>query len=621
VRTFDLFPEPRQRVERVAAADPADPDAVPPGALQPILPTPTGRTGGVLLVQTNPGRASDSKPFQSGVWRRLLDGVKAKKSIVHADTLFRDGPTDTVTDRHIAWIGHTIQTRKPDVIVAFGAPAHEAILGDRPNVAKVRKCYAYLSDGTPVVCLPSIIGRVGMNRFLKRWVQEDLGWAVSHDFALAPTGLKGRSVETLAEAWAAVRHMAEVGAAGLDTETFGVMYTDEFKVTQLALSHVSLDFAYHWGPGALDPDGDLVKPLRWLLRTTPIDGHNLKYDVLALWCHLGARAEHPRWCTRLAAKITRADTSARLDDQSYRVGWGGHKNEADEAVDIAQNVITRLRTATRKVVVQDFEWEAYVTSKGKTRRRKVATRTRPPTEAEVDERIHAQWGKLRSVNKVKTSWAALTGLESPTADWVVAVKGAGKPKTYAFGLADEEVMERYVCRDTIATCHLVPLVDKALVGGRRHTWDSFMSGVTDTLAQIQFNGLPVSVKRLEDLAARLDVKEMDARRQLAPHMPRNAKTGELADVLWTSPDQLQVLLYTPGDQDQPQDQEAEHGSDDARGAPPTVEAPRARAPARPARGDETPEQLRARDAPLRRTRRADPLHLDSDGRGDRAVLV
>ena len=539
MRVFPLFPDPRQRVERADSIDPAaDPRDL-------ILPT-SGDRGGVLLLQTKPGRASDRVPFQSGAWRRLLDGVRRKDAQVHADTLLRDGAAD-FSDRHIEWVKHTIDERKPRLIIAFGAPAHDALLGDRPNVAKVRRCYAYLSDGTPVVCMPSIIGRVGMNRFLKKWVSEDLGWAIKHDFPPAPANLEGRSIETIGEAWDAVRHLASLGSAGVDTETFGVMYTEEFKVTQLALGHASLGYAYHWGPSALDPEGDLVKPLKWLLRNVPLDGHNLKYDVLALWCHLGVRAEKTRWCTRLAAKIARADTSARLDDQSYRVGWGGHKNEADRAVDEAKNIITRLRTAVLKPVVLSFEYEQYTTKTGKTRRRKVPTSDRPPTSEEVDERIHKQWSKTRQVNGVKTTWSTLTGLESPTADWITAVKGPGKPKTYAFGLADEDVMERYVCRDTISTCQLVAVVDADLVGGRRHTWESFMSGVTDALSQIQFNGLPVSVERLLDLAARLDVKEMDARRQLAAYLPRSVETGKVVDVLWTSTDQLKALLFTkPG---------------------------------------------------------------------------
>jgi len=540
VREFKLFPDPRQRVERVPASDPADTE---PHELV-VLPVLAPAKGGVLLVQAKPARATDSAPFKSGPWVRVLDGVRAKRSVVAADALLRDG-ADEVDDRHVRWLHHTIKQQKPDVIVAFGAQVHDALLGDKPNVAKVRRCYAYLSDGTPVVCLPSIIGRVGMNKFLKRWVAEDIAWAVTTDFAPSPSALYAKSVETVDDAWAAVRHLAELGGAGVDTETFGVMYTPEFKITQLALGNARLPYAYHWGPAALDPAGPLAEPLRWLLRRVPLDGHNLKYDVLAMWCHFGVKAARSRWCTRLASKIVRADTSARLDDQSYRVGWGGHKSEAAEAVDVASNIVTRLRTACFQHVVQSFEWETYTTSTGKTRRRRVATATRPPTESEVLDRLHAQWGKLRSVNQVKTSWAALTGLDAPTQDWVTAVCGAGPAKTYAYGLIPEHVAERYVCRDTLATCHLVPLVDLELTGGQRHTWDSFMSGVTTALAQIQFNGLPVSVQRLNELAGRLDVKEMDARRRLAKYLPTSVATGEPVDVLWTSPDQLQELLYTP----------------------------------------------------------------------------
>ena len=538
MRTFKLFPDARQRVEQATPTDYTAADVVAAKLAE--------KSGGVLLVQAKPGRVGDTEPFQAGPWRKILDGVSDRRDVVSADVVLRDGATE-LDDRHVEWLSWTIARQRPDLIIAFGAAAAEALLGDKPNTFKVRKCYAHLGDGTPVVCMPSVVGRVGANRFLKRWVSQDIAWAVSYDFPPAPVELVGKSVETIDDAWAAVRDIEARGGAAFDTETFGRMYTDEFKVVQLALSTAGMDFAYHWGPDALDPSSPLVEPLKWLLQRLPVDGHNLKYDVLAMWCHLGVRARHARWCTRLAAKIVRADTSARLGDQSYRVGFGGHKAEAAAAVHTAANIITRLRTAVDEPVETAWERVPYTTASGKARTKKVVTASRPPTDAEKVSRVHEQWAKVRSVNKVKTSWAALTGLPAPTQDWLTAVLGSGEAKSYAYGLIPQDVAERYVCRDTIATAWLVPLVDRELVNGQRHTWDSFMYGVTTALAQIQYNGLPVSVERLQQLASILDRKEMDARRALARFVPTPVDPSEKVDVNWNSTDQLRAILFTPPD--------------------------------------------------------------------------
>jgi DNA polymerase I-like protein with 3'-5' exonuclease and polymerase domains/uracil-DNA glycosylase len=532
-----LYPDNRTPLERVI------PEPPPVGSM-----TWAGQPGGILVIGERPVRG-EREPFDSKTGQALLAALArlAPGVPVAYDYAFRTGYDLTGKKADAAHmtaartqLHHTIQQVKPTRVLVFGQDAHKAVTGQAVQSSVVRKTHGFLSDGTPVFHLPRPWGAVVTNRILRKWYLRDLENAATCPAPTPPFDGTWREVLTVADAETAYLELAAAGCWVFDTETFGAMHTPHFRVVVLAACAPGSKHAWVWDQDALRPDDPRAQVVLRLMREVPCAGHNLKYDSLALWYHFGERPAHERWCTRLLAKLRRADGPAGLDPQAALVGMGGHKLEAREAKALAQEVLTKLRTEAHQPIAIAWADQEYTTPKGNVRTRKVVTATRPPTPTEVDTATRAAWTKARTRRGVKTTVAQLTGLPEPTPDWLLAVSQVGtEPGAWVYGLMDRTVCKRYCARDTVTTALLLPWVrgEVARDPGLQMVWDEILGDATHAVAGIEKAGLLVNGPAMDALEAKLDQMVMDSWAVIS----RYTQPGFNPD----SGDQVAALLFGP----------------------------------------------------------------------------
>jgi len=434
----------------------------------------------VLFVGQHPGKDEDRRG-------RLFVGASSKKLRELVPKMW-DGPVayENVTrcwpaggqqtrDEIAAcrpYLRQTLVDVSPTRIVAMGGDAVDGLLGHSVPMMSTRRGYSWAAlpvSGrlVPVYyCIhPAAASR---NRFVGRWFEEDLAWALgSPDPPPPPLDAELHVVQTVDDASGAVEEIrAESPWFAYDVEWAGVPFGEYFEIACVAVVPSGTDDAYVW-PRSVLGDPDVRAPLVELLEDPSVGkvGHNLKGDNLAVWAAWGCRVAGTHGDTRLWRRLVVADVNARLDVCSHLVGMGGHKDENAAALAVAEREIRTARAAER--VGQGSLFDG--------------------------------------------------GVRDPALEAAVALMPDDDPMRFAYALVPSAVRDRYCARDAVATARLGDLLEGEIAADPpiKRVWDLIVSRATDAVAQIERWGVAADRSAMETFHEYCDMELESVRARLA----------------------------------------------------------------------------------------------------------
>lgn len=319
------------------------------------------------------------------------------------------------TDRDIlacrSHLAETLRETQPDRVVLLGAEAALSFVGRRVQPLNARKTYTWLwNDGRPVPVFFVLHPRdCGHNRFLWKYFEEDLRWALKAAVQ-QPWHLSAEAavVETPEDSASAVGVLKAADSFAFDLEYAGSKWGPDFKLLELSAAPVGGQEVFVWGEKAL-LDAAVFAPLRSLLEdaSAPKGGANVKVDQAALKSALGCIVRGISFDVRLKRKLMDPEATGNLADMAELVGMGGHKREADEALDA---VCLRIATAA----------------------------------AQQAKDAAARTGSFSFLNDIDLEeWQGFD-----------IAKYAPNPKAIAFAFLQPELRQRYAARDALSTARI-----------------------------------------------------------------------------------------------------------------------------------------------------------------------
>jgi DNA polymerase I-like protein with 3'-5' exonuclease and polymerase domains len=471
--------------------------------------TPTGTPGGLLVIRGEPDRTDHAaRAIMPHTERSIIGkGIKAWwRGPVAQDTVLRCYPgSEEVKEKHLKACGEYMSTAlelmRPTRILLLGGAAFYAALGRRPRSEHVRKGWTWWCNGdgdnVPVFYLPSL-RQVSTNTFAQRRFEKDLEWALRvpdpdrtryEDFTYL--------VETVEDAEAARAALAGKLLVS-DTETEGRQHDLDFRICSVTFKARGGD-SYSFDEALHDPA--ILAIAVSILRDAPgVGGHNLKYDAISFMVD-------PRWAVDITAKMawdTRIDrrvldgeADGTLENAAETVGMGGHKREAQDALEDIKADLKALANAPHRAPLKS----------GKPRG-PVELRVLTPDQvarleaADVPARIHA---------------------------------GEVEPFNYAYGLLPSELRARYCARDTAATDY-VRADTEPRVGRFEVALEKIIRPAAKALARMETRGVAIDKPFLRSFIGMLDVEVARVQGELGSFAPS-------VDFNWNSPPQLRKLLF------------------------------------------------------------------------------
>lgn len=414
-------------------------------------------TGGVLAVGNAPTVDEDrvGRPWSTPLARRMREQMAEISAGPFAfDNAVRCAPGKNElepdhTDSCRTYLAGTIQSLKPDRILCFGRQAVRSVLGRSVSPLSARRGIAWTSDGIPVFILPDFV-HAARNKFVGRWLDADLEWALT----VNPTppdiaAMEYTLVTTPEQAIAAADDLRAGGRIIYDTETYGLMFDDVFRIVCTAAARIDSDHVYVWTEEAMD-DPATVRPLVELMADPMVlkDGQNLKYDLNAFraddrdYVRTVVRGSHGD--SMLWKHMMETESDADLETLSELVGLGGSKDEMAEQVKRACERIT----AARKAAANGMQIVPEITPR-----------------------------------------ALIGAVKRPEAD----------PRTFAYGLCDKPITYRYCARDVAVTRHVLRLLEPRMRtnDATERLWETVNRPVIPALSQIEAWGMAVSRTRIE----------------------------------------------------------------------------------------------------------------------------
>ncbi len=360
-----------------------------------------------------------------------------------------------VLDEHIAacrpHLANTIKAVKPERILALGWNALYSLTGRSLSPMNFRRGYTWLwNDGEPVpvffLMSPGVTHR---NRFLARFLERDLKWALSAKLP-APRHLEPGFVTTMvttpADAQAAVEDLLRGDGFAFDLEWAGYLWDPDFRLLALAAAPVGRHSVWVWDEEALNTSS-LWEPLRALLEDpeVPKGGSNVKADQHALWCGKKMRVRGISFDTRLQRKLLEPEAPANLEDMAELVGMGGHKAEANDALEAIEK---RIKEIAAKV-------------------------------------------KKRRESK-QLSMAFSDAVDSAVRQGFDMEKYAEEPKAIAYAFLKPDTRARYVARDALSTARLASLFSVKLhrAPERQRIWEKIVLPAATAIQRVEEWGVP-----------------------------------------------------------------------------------------------------------------------------------
>lgn len=492
----------------IAAAEAAEPMSLDPsctrcplheGVRTPCLPA-EGEPGGLLVVDERPGKIEDQlgRPA-AGDGGKLMRKVVAAhwRGPVAIDTAIRCAPgARELKDKHAeqcrGYLAQTVLEARPTRIVALGGWAAYSLLGRSVSPMSSRRGYTYLLGGRfgkepiPVFFVMSP-GLASRNRFLRRWFEEDLAWALTcPPPALPPIDEVARVVTTPREAEAAVAELSAAEWASVDVESAGLMFTESFRLLCVSATAKGEESPWVWdGPALARPALKRVLD-RWLADPKAKKvGANVKFDELAsefdAWrracaareaartrasavdvvlareaaASLGARGPgllggHVRpplvvrgvvGDVRLWRKLLEPEAEGRLDAMAELVGMGGMKQEAQE----------EMRPTVAKIK-KGLEWERRLAKRAQEDLVRRAAGDPPKKHPKMRPEAQAALDELHRIDRDDPALAKL--IRDPDVEW----------EAWAYALVPNDMLLRYNARDTVGAARVGIRCEQVLSG-------------------------------------------------------------------------------------------------------------------------------------------------------------
>jgi uracil-DNA glycosylase family 4 len=461
-----------------------------------------GSTDGpiLLVVGEGPGEQENAvnAPFVGSSGKYLKEQLqkhwKGRIVLDNATRCFpgRDGPTDKATEACRPYLANTWKQLHGRLarVLCLGNYAAEGVLGRSPGVTSTRRAYSYASDGTMVFMLlhPAAALR---NRFVRKWFEEDLAWALTDTPPTTPQW--GTTMEIVARATIgqAVKELRAAEWVTYDCETCGPHHTKEFELSSLSITARGSGHAWVWDGAALK-DPVTRTWLCELLKDEKVKkvGQNVKYDNLSVRCALGVEVKGIVFDTRLIRKLQDSDSNADLETLSELVGMGGHKLEAKQHVLEARKRIHKAIKTNDPSLLRGF--------------------------GRSEELISATMQGVLSQDK---------GGEGRDID------------TYSYGFIKPEVLGRYNARDTISTDLVAELLEERFkrseFEGNRRVWNTIVLPAYKVIERMEYTGIAADVESIKAFSSYLALEQGVVETRLSHY----------GDLNWNSPKQVGELLY------------------------------------------------------------------------------
>lgn len=474
-----------------------------------------GEPGGLLVVGEAPNGREDQagRPFtaEAGMvvrnlvaelWSRPVVFDYAVRCSPSADQRQKKAGIGKAISACRGFLSRTYLETTPERIVVLGPWAAQSVLGRSVSGFQMRRSYAYTEDGVPVYVLlsPSLTLR---NRFLRDWLREDLTWALRGPLPLTPP-MRGHAflIDNALDARVALDLVRRAPIAAIDVESAGLLFTKGFRLLSVSLTPKGSRDGFVWTQEAL-ADPEAVGLLRAYLADEDAKktGANVKFDLLAgHWTGLKIRGVEVD--VRLWRKLLEPESSAKLADMANLVGMGGHKREADQAMQVVLDKVSDRLT-----------WE----------KKMADIAAHPLTKA----------GKARKLPEEPPTLAAV-GLDPFLED--LARNPDVDPGAWKYAMLPKDTLYRYNARDTVSTMDLTDYMEPLLAvdAGLQRTWDTLVRPASLAIAQVEQWGVGVDKDALLTFDLYLEHKLAEANTVLR---------GFNADINWNSVDQVREYLF------------------------------------------------------------------------------
>lgn len=207
-------------------------------------------------------------------------------------------------------------------VLVVGADASRAVLGARINPVLTRRAWAYVS-GIPSFLVPHPVS-AARNPFVKRWLEEDVRWALQAPLPQQPSG----TVHVLTEPAAAFAYLTGLQpgqTVAMDIENVGDAFKDTWRF--LCVGMATSGDAAHVIPAITLNDPTVREAFCRFLADPRIGkgGHFIKYDVNGLYREFGVELAGLDYDTGFQNRLLYSDCPAKLAVLAWQVGYGGYK--------------------------------------------------------------------------------------------------------------------------------------------------------------------------------------------------------------------------------------------------------------------------------------------------------
>lgn len=453
-----------------------------------------GEPGGILVVSDYPGITEDNvgRPFvgESGKLLRALLAQHYKGPIVFDNAIRclpgKEGPTEKALAACRGYLSAIVKEAKPKRILAMGSWAIKSLTGRSLPPFSVRKGYGWLStvgsDPVPVFFLmnPAAAAR---NRFVRAWLEDDLRWALTGDLKFGPAWeATTRVVRTLDDALEAEKELLEAPWFSYDVESSGFMWLD-FQIVAASLFAKGSIHGWTWDVASLS-NQPLRDVLIRLLTNTKVfkTGSNFKFDVNASLLDFGIKVRGLYGDTRLQRKLLDPDADADLKTMAELVGMGGHKDEAEQALDLACKRVQRIAKDNASKQLELIS---------------------STSESGVRESV------------------------------IKSIRVGDRAETFAYGFMPRNTLIRYNALDTLSTRMLQEELDNRMSADApalKRTWEMVIKPAASAGSQIEAWGISVSRSALQQFHDYLTVKKEQVFTKLRQYVDANFNPDSVQDV-------------------------------------------------------------------------------------------
>ena len=396
-------------------------------------------------------------------------------NVVYAVGCNGDLPSELEMVECRKYLRHKLEKLNPSKILSFGGNVGFALTGFGYDDKSVRKGIRWLDiHGQPIpVHLLMSERDVVANSTLVNPMKEDLRYAMSS--RPSHQNYEYYSVDDAFDSDLAKKACIPSEFVAFDIESSGVQHDANYRVTCISFWPVYVSvvdgrkvynvgkLGYTYNLDTLKPYSDwpnVLSDIKEILTSCNLVGWNSKYD--AIGCVVDSAINvlpNVVSDTRIKRKLLEADADGKLATAADLVGFGGHKQEA-------QDVLAKI--------VEDLQAiKSY--NKPSVRKRRLPT--------------------LNTIN-----------INSVPPYMLQALMADADPKTFAYGFLPRDICDRYNALDTLTTALLEVLVRSRLDQDKQTVWDEVCAPAMHALTSMELYGIQVDTAALQSATTHIAAK-------------------------------------------------------------------------------------------------------------------